>query len=535
MNSKTEKSKEFQTRSRIPLKELYRPEDSGASPETLGAPGQFPFTRGVQKDMYRGRLWTMRQYAGFGTAEESNKRYQYLLSQGTNGLSVAFDLPTQLGYDPDHPRSKGEVGKVGVSISTLDDMRVLFRGIDPSKVSSSMTINATSNILLALYVAVAEEKGVSTQELRGTVQNDVLKEYVARGNYIYPAEGTLRLTTDMFAWCKVNTPKWNPISISGYHIREAGSTAVQELAFTFANAIAYTEAAIKRGLSVDEFAGQLSFFFNVHNDFFEEIAKFRAARRIWAKIMKDRFGAKDPRSWMLRFHSQTAGSTLTAQQPNNNVARVTMQALAAVLGGTQSLHTNSLDEALALPTESSAKLALRTQQVIAFESNVTQTVDPLGGSWFVESLTDEIEKRTFQYIEEIDKKGGTIKCIETGFIQTEISNSAYSDQKRIDAGELKVVGMNCFKDDAQTSNQPIEIMKIPPELERSAVEKIRSYRAKRSEAATRDSLQAIRSGISSDANLQALILLSVKAGATLGEISDTFRDSFGLYQEYAGF
>ncbi|MEO5971575.1 MAG: methylmalonyl-CoA mutase family protein, partial [Bdellovibrionia bacterium] len=496
---------------------------------------QFPFTRGVQKDMYRGRLWTMRQYAGFGTAEESNKRYQYLLSHGTTGLSVAFDLPTQLGYDPDHPRSKGEVGKVGVSISTLDDMRVLFNGIDPSKVSTSMTINATSNILLALYVAVAEEKGVSIQELRGTVQNDVLKEYVARGNYIYPAEGTLRLTTDMFAWCKEFTPKWNPISISGYHIREAGSTAVQELAFTFANAIAYTEAAIKRGLSVDQFAGQLSFFFNVHNDFFEEIAKFRAARRIWARIMKERFSAKDPRSWMLRFHAQTAGSTLTAQQPNNNVVRVTLQALAAVLGGTQSLHTNSLDEALALPTESSARLALRTQQVIAFESNVTQTVDPLGGSWFVESLTDEIEKRTFEYIEEIDKRGGTIKCIETGFIQTEISNSAYSDQKLIDTGDLKVVGVNCFKDLSHTVPQAIDLMKIPPELERSAVEKIQSYRAKRSEAATRDSLQAIRSGTSSDANLQALILAAVKAGATLGEISDTFRDTFGLYQEYAGF
>jgi len=537
----TEKFKDFHTRSRIPLQELYGPSnltDTGGGQVTapsLGVPGQFPFTRGVQKDMYRGRLWTMRQYAGFGTAEESNKRYQYLLSQGTTGLSVAFDLPTQLGYDPDHPRSKGEVGKVGVSISTLDDMRVLFRGIDPCKVSTSMTINATSNILLALYVAIAEEKGSPIQELRGTVQNDVLKEYVARGNYIYPATGTLRLTTDMFAWCKKHTPKWNPISISGYHIREAGSTAVQELAFTFANAIAYTEAAIARGLSVDEFAGQLSFFFNVHNDFFEEIAKFRAARRIWAKIMKERFSAKDPRSWMLRFHAQTAGSTLTAQQPMNNVPRVTLQALAAVLGGTQSLHTNSLDEALALPTETSAKLALRTQQVIAFESQVTQTVDPLGGSWFVESLTDEIEKRTFQYIEDIDKRGGTIRCIEAGYIQNEISNSAYADQKLIDSGELKVVGMNCFKDDVQDTKQPMETLKIPPELELAAVEKVRSYRAKRSEGATRDSLQAIGAGTSTEDNLQALILAAVKAGATLGEISDTFRDTFGLYQEYAGF
>jgi methylmalonyl-CoA mutase N-terminal domain/subunit len=477
----------------------------------------------------------MRQYAGFGTAEESNKRYRYLLAQGTTGLSVAFDLPTQLGYDPDHPRSKGEVGKVGVSISNLDDMRVLFQGIDLSQVSTSMTINATSNILLALYVAVAKEKGAKVSELRGTVQNDVLKEYVARGNYIYPAEGTLRLTTDMFAWCKEFTPKWNPISISGYHIREAGSTAVQELAFTFANAIAYTEAAIRRGLSVDQFAGQLSFFFNVHNDFFEEIAKFRAARRIWAKIMREKFGAQDPRSWMLRFHAQTAGSTLTAQQPNNNVARVTLQALAAVLGGTQSLHTNSLDEALALPTESSARLALRTQQIIAYESNVTQTVDPLGGSWFVESLTDEVERRTFEYLAEIDKRGGTIKCIETGYIQTEISNSAYSDQKLIDSGDLKVVGVNCFKDDLSSQGQHMEIMKIPPELEAASVERLRAYRAKRSEAATKDSLQVIRSGTSTDANLQALILNAVQAGATLGEISDTLRATFGLYQEYSGF
>jgi methylmalonyl-CoA mutase N-terminal domain/subunit len=532
-------SKTFQTRSGVSVKEAYWPEDSKVSPasarESLGEPGKFPFTRGVQKDMYRGRLWTMRQYAGFGTAEESNRRYHYLLSQGTMGLSVAFDLPTQLGYDPDHARSKGEVGKVGVSISNLDDMRTLFRGIDLSKVSTSMTINATASILLAFYVAVAEEQGAPVRELRGTVQNDVLKEYVARGNYIYPAAGTLRITTDMFAWCAENTPKWNPISISGYHIREAGSTAVQELAFTFANAIAYTEAAVKRGLTVDQFAGQLSFFFNVHNDFFEEIAKFRAARRIWAKIMKERFGAKDPRSWMLRFHSQTAGSTLTAQQPQNNVVRVTMQALAAVLGGTQSLHTNSLDEALALPTESSARLALRTQQVIAYESNVTQTVDPLAGSWFIENLTQELETRTFQYLEEIDRRGGTIQCIETGYIQNEISNSAYSDQKLIDAGEIKVVGVNCFKDEDSSVASAVELMKIPPELERSAVERVRNYRAKRSEGATRDALRAVEEGAKTDANLQALIVAAVKAGATLGEVADTMRSAFGLYQEYSGF
>lgn len=528
------------TRSGIPVKETYWTEDlpsgmqSGAGAhETLGAPGQFPFTRGVQKDMYRGRLWTMRQYAGFGNAEESNKRYHYLLSQGTMGLSVAFDLPTQLGYDPDHVRSKGEVGKVGVSISNLDEMRMLFKGIDLSKVSTSMTINATASILLAFYVAVAEEQGVKSVDLRGTVQNDVLKEYVARGNYIYPPEGALRVTTDMFAWCAKNAPKWNPISISGYHIREAGSTAVQELAFTFANGIAYADAAVKKGLDIDSFAGQLSFFFNVHNDFFEEIAKFRAARRIWAKIMKERFGAKDPRSCMVRFHSQTAGSTLTAQQPDNNVVRVALQAMASVLGGTQSLHTNSLDEALSLPTERAAKLALRTQQIIAFESNVTQTVDPLAGSYYIESLTAELEKRTFEYLAEIDRRGGTIQCIETGYIQNEIANSAYSDQRKIDEGAIKVVGVNCFKDEGEAATA--EILRIPPELEKGSVERVRAYRAKRSEGATRDSLKALQEGVKTDANLQALILNSVKAGATLGEISDAMRDVFGLYREYAGF
>jgi methylmalonyl-CoA mutase N-terminal domain/subunit len=531
---------ELNTRSGIPVKETYWPEDLPSSMqnmsgvhETLGAPGQFPFTRGVQKDMYRGRLWTMRQYAGFGNAEESNKRYHYLLSQGTMGLSVAFDLPTQLGYDPDHVRSKGEVGKVGVSISNLDEMRTLFKGIDLSKVSTSMTINATASILLAFYVAVAEEQGAKAVDLRGTVQNDVLKEYVARGNYIYPPEGALRITTDMFAWCAKNTPKWNPISISGYHIREAGSTAVQELAFTFANGIAYAEAAVKKGLDIDSFAGQLSFFFNVHNDFFEEIAKFRAARRIWAKIMKERFGAKDPRSCMVRFHSQTAGSTLTAQQPDNNVVRVALQALASVLGGTQSLHTNSLDEALSLPTERAAKLALRTQQIIAFESNVTQTVDPLAGSYYIESLTEELEKRTFEYLAEIDRRGGTIQCIETGYIQNEIANSAYSDQRRIDDGAIKVVGVNCFKDEGEAASA--EILRIPPELEKGSIERVRAYRAKRSEGATRDSLKALQEGVKTDANLQALILNAVKAGGTLGEIADAMRDVFGLYREYSGF
>lgn len=535
MSKKTEPT--FTSRSGIPIRETYWAEDlpelTAEPKKYLGEPGQAPYTRGVQRDMYRGRLWTMRQYAGFGSAEESNQRYHYLLSQGTMGLSVAFDLPTQLGFDPDHARAKGEVGKVGVSIATIEDMRTLFRGIDLAKVSTSMTINATASILLAFYVAVAEEQKVKVSELRGTVQNDVLKEYIARGNYIYPPEGALRIATDMFAWCAKNTPKWNPISISGYHIREAGSTAVQELAFTFANAIAYVQAALDKGLTVDQFAGQLSFFFNVHNDFFEEIAKFRAARRMWAKIMSERFGAKDPKSQMLRFHSQTAGSTLTAQQPQNNVVRVSLQALAAVLGGTQSLHTNSLDEALALPSESAAKLALRTQQVIAYESGVAQTVDPLAGSYFVESLTAELEKRAFAYLAEIDQRGGTTKCIETGYIQNEISNSAYSDQRLMDDGQIKVVGVNCFKD--QTPGAPVELLKISAELEKNAHARIQAFRSKRSQSGAKAALTAVSEGVKTDSNLQGLILEAVKVGATLGEVSDAMRGEFGIYREYAGF
>jgi methylmalonyl-CoA mutase N-terminal domain/subunit len=538
-------SREKTTRSGIPVKETYWPEDAPKELQSgdhargkLGQPGEFPFTRGVQKDMYRGRLWTMRQYAGFGSAEESNKRYHYLLSQGTTGLSVAFDLPTQLGYDPDNSRSKGEVGKVGVSIAHLEDMRTLFKGIDLSKVSTSVTINATASIVVALYIAVAEEQGVKVSALRGTCQNDVLKEYVARGNYIYPPEGALRITTDMFDWFSKNAPKWNPISISGYHIREAGATAVQELAFTFANAIAYVDAAVKRGLEVDAFAGQLSFFFNVHNDLFEEVAKFRAARRIWARIMKERFGAKDPRSWMLRFHTQTAGSTLTAQQPYNNVMRVTLQALAAVLGGTQSLHTNSLDEALALPSEFAAGIALRTQQLIASESNVTQAVDPLAGSWFVESLTAELEKLATEYLAEIDRRGGAIACIESGFIQTEISNSAYRDQKAIDEGALKVVGVNCFQEGGAPGegvHGKVDLLKISPELERAAVERIRAWKAKRSAKTTESALRSLSEGAKGTANLQGLILNAVKAGATLGEVSDTMRSVFGIYRGFSGF
>jgi methylmalonyl-CoA mutase N-terminal domain/subunit len=445
------------------------------------------------------------------------------------GLSVAFDLPTQLGYDPDHPRSLGEVGKVGVSISTLDEMRTLFGGIDLSKVSTSMTINATASILLAFYVAVAEEKGAKASELRGTVQNDVLKEYIARGNFIYPPQGALRVTTDMFDWCSKNTPKWNPISISGYHIREAGSTAVQELAFTFADAIAYVQAAVDRGLPVDQFAGQLSFFFNVHSDFFEEVAKFRAARRIWAKIMSERFGAKDPRSCALRFHTQTGGSTLTAQQPQNNIVRVALQALSAVLGGTQSLHTNSFDEALALPTEESARIALRTQQVIAYESNVTQTVDPLAGSFFIESLTDEVERRTWEYLEQIEKRGGTIASIESGYIQNEILDSAYLDQQRIDSGTLKVVGVNCFAEKEDSGK--LELLRI----ERQCVERVRAYRQRRAVAPHAAALGALVDGAKSNGNIQGLVIEAVRAQATLGEIADALRGVFGEFKEYSGF
>jgi methylmalonyl-CoA mutase N-terminal domain/subunit len=524
----------FTTRSKIPVKEVYGPGDLPADlAERLSAPGQYPFARGVQKNMYRGRLWTMRQYAGFGTAEESNRRYHYLLSQGTMGLSVAFDLPTQLGLDPDHLRSKGEVGKVGVSISSLDEMRTLFKGIPLAKVSTSMTINATAPILLSFYAALAEEQGAPVSELRGTVQNDVLKEYVARGNYIYPPKGALRLTTDMFDWCSRIMPKWNPISISGYHIREAGSTAIQELAFTFADAIAYVESALRAGLDVDTFAGQLSFFFNVHNDFFEEVAKFRAARRIWARLMKERFKARDPRSQMLRFHSQTAGSTLTAQQPENNIVRVSIQALASVLGGTQSLHTNSMDEALALPSERAALIALRTQQVIASETNVTQTVDPLAGSYFVESLTAQIEDGVWKYLGEIESRGGTVACIEAGFIQNEILQSAYEDQKRIDSGELGIVGVNVHQETGEA--RKIETLKVPADLEGKAVERIRAYRLKRADGRARDALRSLSDGAKGSANLMDLVFQCVKAECTLGEISDELRKVFGEYQEVSGF
>ncbi|MGH7804833.1 MAG: acyl-CoA mutase large subunit family protein, partial [Candidatus Binatia bacterium] len=428
----------------------------------LGFPGEYPFTRGVQPTMYRGRFWTMRQYAGFGTAEESNRRYHYLLSQGTTGLSVAFDLPTQMGLDSDHARASGEVGRVGVAIDSIDDMETLLRGIPLDKVSTSMTINATASILLSLYLVVAEKQRVPWEKVSGTIQNDVLKEYIARGTYIYPPEPSMRIITDIFQFCTDRVPNWNTISISGYHIREAGSTAAQEVAFTLANGIAYVEAAVASGQSVDAFASRLSFFFNVHNDFFEEIAKFRAARRLWAKIMRERFGARDPRSWMLRFHSQTAGSTLTAQQPDNNVARVTIQALAAVIGGTQSLHTNSKDEALALPSEASAKLALRTQQVVAHESGAADTIDPVAGSYYVESLTDEIEKRASEYISRIDKMGGSVRAIEAGFQAREIQNAAYRFQQDVDAKKKIVVGVNEFLEEDE---HPLEILYIDESVE----------------------------------------------------------------------
>ncbi|HEX9829082.1 MAG TPA: methylmalonyl-CoA mutase family protein, partial [Bacteroidota bacterium] len=455
-----ERQEKFETDSHIEIERLYIPRD-GEYTETIGFPGDYPYTRGIYPTMYRSRLWTMRQYAGFGTAEESNKRYRFLTSQGTTGLSVAFDLPTQMGYDSDHPMAEGEVGKVGVAIDSLADMELLFEGIQLDKVTTSMTINATAAILLCLYVAVAKKQGANLKNISGTVQNDILKEYIARGTHIYPPGPSMRLVTDTFQWCSQNLPKWNTISISGYHIREAGSTAVQEAAFTLSNAIAYVQAAIDAGLDVDTFGGQLSFFFNAHNNFFEEIAKFRVARRIWAKIMKDRFGAKNPDTMKLRFHAQTGGSTLTAQQIDNNVVRVTLQALAAVLGGAQSLHTNSRDEALALPTEQSARLALRTQQVIAFESGVTNTIDPLGGSYFVEALCDEVEAKVWEYIEKIDSLGGAVQAIEQQYYQTQIAQSAYEYQMAIEKKEKVIVGVNQFEE--EETEQP-ELLHIDESL-----------------------------------------------------------------------
>jgi methylmalonyl-CoA mutase N-terminal domain/subunit len=498
-------------------------------------PGLFPFTRGIQPTMYRGRLWTMRQYAGFGTAAESNQRYHYLLSQGVSGLSVAFDLPTQMGYDSDHPLAKGEVGRVGVAIDSLADMDELFAGIPLDRVSTSMTINATAIILLALYVAVARRQGVAPAALSGTIQNDILKEYVARGTYIYPPRPSLRIVTDVFAWCDRELPNWNTISISGYHIREAGSTAVQEVAFTFAHAIAYVQAAVDAGLDVNRIGQRLSFFFNAHNDFLEEIAKYRAARRLWAHVMRDRFHADNPRAQQLRFHTQTAGSTLTAQQPDNNIVRVALQALAAVLGGTQSLHCNGRDEALALPTEESARIALRTQQIIAAESGVINTVDPLGGSTAIEALTDRIEGEARALIERIDALGGTLAAIEAGFIQREIQDAAYAAQQRIDAGEQIVVGVNRFEDDAQQESQGrgrIETLRIDPDMEQRQAARVKAVRASRDQSAWRSALDGVTAAARGRDNLVPAIIAAVEAQATVGEIAEAMRAVFGEHREY---
>jgi methylmalonyl-CoA mutase, N-terminal domain len=497
----------------------------------LGFPGSFPYTRGIQPTMYRGRLWTMRQYAGFGTAAESNRRYRYLLAQGVTGLSVAFDLPTQMGYDSDHTLAAGEVGRVGVAIDSIDDMAELVDGIPLDKVSTSMTINATAIILLALYVAVARKNGVPLSALAGTVQNDILKEYVARGTYIYPPRPSLRIVTDIFAFCERELPNWNTISISGYHIREAGSTAIEEVAFTFANAIAYVQAAVDAGLDVDRIGQRLSFFFNAHNNFLEEIAKFRAARRLWAHIMRDRFGAKNPRAEQLRFHTQTAGSTLTAQQPDNNIVRVAIQALAAVLGGTQSLHCNGRDEALALPTEESARTALRTQQIVAAESGVANTVDPLGGSYAIEALTNEIERGARALLDRVDAAGGTLAAIEQGMIQRAIQESAYRAQQDIDAGRSTVVGVN-----ALTTDEParVELLSIDPEVERRQVERVRAVRASRDALACQAALDAVKAAAGSSENLVPPIVLAVEARATVGEIADAMRSVFGEHKEVDG-
>lgn len=526
----SERKERFTTLSGIPIERLYGPGESSASQfeEAIGYPGEAPYTRGIYPTMYRGRLWTMRQYAGFGTAVESNQRYRYLLSKGQAGLSVAFDLPTQIGMDSDAPLALGEVGKVGVAIDSLEDMETLFEGIPLENVSTSMTINATAAILLCLYVAVAKKQGANLSKLSGTIQNDILKEYIARGTYIYPVRPAMRIVTDIFAWCKDNLPRWNTISISGYHIREAGSTAVQEVAFTLADGIAYAQAALDAGLAVDEFAPQLSFFFNAHNDLLEEIAKYRAARRLWAQIMEERFHAKDPRSLLLRFHAQTAGSSLTAQQPENNIVRVAIQALAAALGGCQSLHTNSMDEALALPTEDAALIALRTQQIIAHETGVTNTIDPVGGSYAIEHLTNEIETGAEAYIQKIDALGGMLRAIESGFVQGEIQKAAYEYQRAVESKEQIVVGVNEFVvDDERT----IPLLRINEEIERSQVARLKALRAKRDGKKTQSALKELARRAGTSENLLPAILSAVESYATVGEISDTLREVFGEYQE----
>ncbi|MCL4424009.1 MAG: methylmalonyl-CoA mutase family protein [Firmicutes bacterium] len=523
-----EAKKEFVTGSGLPAERLYTPEALAPMDyiRDLGFPGEYPFTRGVQPTMFRGRPWTMRQYAGFGDAEETNRRFRYLLEQGQTGLSIAFDLPTQVGYDSDHPMAEGEVGRVGVAIDTLEDMESLFQGIPLDKVSTSMTINAPAAILLSMYIAVAEKQGVDPRVLSGTIQNDILKEYAARGTYIFPPQPSMRIITDIFDYCSKNLPEWNTISISGYHIREAGCTAVQEVAFTLADGVAYVQAAIGRGLDIDEFAPRLSFFFNSHMDFFEEVAKFRAARRLWARIMKEQFGAKNPRSWMLRFHTQTAGSTLTAQQPDNNVIRVVLQALAAVLGGTQSLHTNSRDEALALPTEESVRIALRTQQIIAYESGVTETIDPLGGSFYVEDLTNRIEAGAREYLDRIARMGGAVAAVEQGFIQREIQESAYRYQKEVEARRRTVVGVNAF----QTPEVPSwDLLRVDPAVGKRQKEKLARVKSRRDNGAVRAALEELHRAARGEENFLPPILEAVRAYCSLGEIIGVLREVFGEY------
>ncbi|MBW1734577.1 MAG: methylmalonyl-CoA mutase family protein [Deltaproteobacteria bacterium] len=530
LSKRPERKAEFVNTSGIPVNRLYTPLDNGDAGylSEVGLPGEYPFTRGVQPTMFRGRLWTMRQYAGFATAEESNRRYRFLLGQGQTGLSVAFDLPTQIGYDSDNEMAIGEVGKVGVAIDSLRDMETLFRQIPLDKVSTSMTINAPAAILLAMYMAVAEKQGVPAHKLRGTIQNDILKEYSSRGTYIFPPRPSMRIITDIFSFCTENVPMWNTISISGYHIREAGSTAVQEVAFTLANGIAYVQAALEAGLDVDLFGPRLSFFFNAHSDFLEEIAKYRAARRLWAEIMKERFKAKNPKSLMIRFHTQTAGCTLTAQQPKNNIVRVAFQAMSAVLGGTQSLHTNSMDEALCLPSEEAVQIALRTQQMIAYETGVVDTVDPLGGSYYLENLTREIHDRAAEYIRKIDELGGAAQAIEKGFVQKEIQDSAYKYQREIESEERIVVGLNRFQVEEE---RPGDLLRVDPAVRTSQIERLRKLRSERDAGAVEKRLSDLKQGAQGDQNLVPLILEAVKAYATLGEICDVLREVFGEYQQ----
>lgn len=530
MKTSPERADQFMTTSSTPVKRLYTPDDLGEFEyqKDLGFPGEPPFTRGVYPSMFRGRLWTMRMYSGFGNAKQTNARYRYLLEQGQTGLSVAFDLPTQIGYDSDHPMAAGEVGKCGVSIPSVEDMAILFQDIPLDKVSTSMTINAPASVLLAMYIVIAKRQGIDPKVLRGTIQNDILKEYVARGTYIYPPEPSMRLITDTFSYCQKELPRWNTISISGYHIREAGSTAIQEVAFTFANGIAYVNAAIKAGLQVDEFAPRLSFFFGAHNDLFEEVAKFRAARRLWYKIMRERFNAENPRSWLLRFHTQTAGCSLTAQQPENNIVRVTMQALAAVLGGTQSLHTNSMDEALALPTEKAATVALRTQQILAQESGTANTIDPLAGSYYLEKLTEDIEEGVVNYLNRIDKMGGVLRAIETGYIQREIHESAYRYQREIETGERVVVGVNQFI--IPEEERTIDYLRVDPAVEKSQYQKLAQLRKRRDGKAVEAALNWLKVCAEGTDNLLYPIISAVEAQATLGEICDVLRLVFGEYK-----